>query len=90
MMNSTSRRRLRADDWCSARDARELVFCFIRWGEHEKHYLRGLPDIEVETLLAASSRVPCPMFRGSRDRRREVRLAQFSAVRADTALRCDC
>lgn len=46
--------RLVADDWLSAREAREFIFYCIRWGDHPEHDLRGLPDGEVEAALARS------------------------------------
>jgi hypothetical protein len=46
-------RKLRSDPWLSAREARELVFCFIRWGEHRDDHLRRLPDAAVESELSA-------------------------------------
>jgi hypothetical protein len=42
---------LEADNWLSAREARELIFYFIRWGEHRYDYLRSLPDSTVEVDL---------------------------------------
>lgn len=50
-MNSHRTRKLRTDDWLSAREARELVFFFIRWGDHFEDYLRDLPDSTVEADL---------------------------------------
>lgn len=42
---------LEADNWLSAKEARELVFYFIRWGDHSEDYLRPLPDDVVEAEL---------------------------------------
>ncbi|MBS0298333.1 MAG: hypothetical protein JSR32_00125 [Proteobacteria bacterium] len=42
---------LETDSWLSAREARELVFYFIRWGQHMDDYLRPLPDDTVEAEL---------------------------------------
>ena len=42
---------LEADNWLSAREARELIYYFIRWGEHRYDYLRALPDGAVEADL---------------------------------------
>lgn len=42
---------LEADNWLSAREARDLIFYFIRWGEHWDDYLRTLPDGLVEAEL---------------------------------------
>lgn len=41
------------DDWLSVREAEELLFYFIRWGEHQRHDLRQLPDGIVESILRA-------------------------------------
>ena len=46
------RKKLIADDWLSAREARELIFHFIRWGEHSYHYLRQLTNRSIEAELA--------------------------------------
>jgi hypothetical protein len=45
---------LEVDNWLSAKEARMLVFYFIRWGDHSKDYLRQLPDniLEVELKQA--------------------------------------
>lgn len=50
---SLQSKRLITDTWLSAREARELVFYFIRWGEHSNHHLRGLPDAAIESELAS-------------------------------------
>lgn len=42
---------LETDNWLSAREARELIFFFIRWGEHSDDYLRPQPDGAVEADL---------------------------------------
>lgn len=45
-------KRISVDSCLSARDARQLVFYFIRWGEHHQDYLRSLPDHVIEAELA--------------------------------------
>jgi hypothetical protein len=44
-------KRLAVDDRISERDARELVFYFIRWGDHGDNSLRYLTDAAVEAEL---------------------------------------
>lgn len=45
-------KRIAVDSWLSAKEARELIFYFIRWGEHREDYLRSLPDNVIEPELA--------------------------------------
>lgn len=42
---------LKSSTWLSSREAKELFFWFIRWGQHEFHHLRQLSDIDVEEAL---------------------------------------
>lgn len=44
-------RALKVDDWLSARQARELIFCFIRWGGHSEDFVRSLSEREIEGYL---------------------------------------
>jgi hypothetical protein len=44
-------KKLVVDSCISATEARELIFYFIRWGEHSKDDLRTLPDMELEVEL---------------------------------------
>lgn len=50
-MNDLPRKKLKTDTWFSAREARELIFYFIRWGDHSEHHLRNLRDSDVEDYL---------------------------------------
>lgn len=42
---------LEIDSWLSAKEAKELIFYFIRWGEHSQNHLRRLPDELILTNL---------------------------------------
>lgn len=44
-------RKLIADTQLTAHEARELVFYFIRWGDHPDHELREMPDAALEAEL---------------------------------------
>ena len=52
-MHAHRSKKLRVDDWLSAREARNLVFLFIRRGDHVWDYFRGLPDATIEAELDA-------------------------------------
>lgn len=42
---------IEADNWLSEQDARDLIFYFIRWGEHPERNLRDMPEDLIEIIL---------------------------------------
>ena len=50
-MQPFSRKILKVDTCLSARKAKELIFYFIRWGDHRHDHLRNLTDAAIESYL---------------------------------------